>query len=276
MLEKGSDFWHLLNKTYFIPKLSNEKRLKLAVDGMAASGKGDLLDRIDGYLKMRKLSTGDRFRTIALYLYKKGLAVCSDDEISSMISKMVFSNSNGDYGEVSCLNNALIFQKKDLRIPEIEQIVGRISSSEKIIPTVDKSLLADFLVSSDNVSIDGRDRYVLFADIATAMIYLFANENTLVERAIMREKFLTNGEVSQRRVCEIRMEVNSRNERDMKRKNGRLQNPREAKDSGKYDLIIDSSRLGRERVASLTLAAMLGKRTGDLFSKFVVNKLAIL
>ncbi len=205
----------------------------IAIDGPAGAGKSTIAQRVAKELSFIYVDTGAMYRTMALYVLRKGIdyqkkadveAAC--DEISIAITyeagkQQVWLNGENVSGEI--------------RREEVGNMASRISVYEKVRKKL-VALQRQLAVQSD-VVMDGRDIGTQVLPDAALKIYLTAS---VEERAKRRFLELQNKDV-QADMQDIREDIRMRDERDMNRDISPL---RKAEDA----VFLDASDLTIEEV----------------------------
>ena len=201
-------------------KISGRKKLVIAIDGPAASGKGTLSRRIADKLEIPFLDTGAIYRAVGL--------------------KLVYANKDPK-SKKAAIAAAKSISVNDLTNPRIRQEkVGNAASIVSSYPEVRKILLQfqrDFAASPKGAVLDGRDIGTVVCPEADIKIFITASMETRAQRRY-RELNGEGIEVSYNSVLE---DLHERDERDSKRPVAPL---KPAKDA----IIIDTTNLSAEEV----------------------------
>ena len=190
------------------------KKLVIAIDGPAGSGKSSTARLVAEALGYRYLDTGAMYRAVALKMLEQGVDLQDPKAIEEALRDIQIDQTEQD-GQVRILLN-----EKDvteaIRTPEISLWVGPVSEN----PTVREFLVARQreMGKKGGVIVEGRDiGTVVFPD-APIKIYLTAD---LDERARRRVKDL-NGQGVDQPEEDVRQALAQRDERDSTREHSPL------------------------------------------------------
>ncbi len=190
------------------------KKLVIAIDGPAGSGKSSTARLVAEALRYRYLDTGAMYRAVALKMLEQGVDLQDSKAIEEALRDSQIDQTEID-GQVRIFLN-----EKDvteaIRIPEISLWVGPVSEN----PTVREFLVARQreMGKKGGVVVEGRDiGTVVFPD-APIKIYLTAD---LDERARRRVKDL-NGQGIDQPEEDVRQALAQRDERDSTREHSPL------------------------------------------------------
>ena len=190
------------------------KKLVIAIDGPAGSGKSSTARLVAEALGYRYLDTGAMYRAVALKMLEQGVDLQDPKAIEEALRDIQIDQTEQD-GQVRILLN-----EKDvteaIRTPEISLWVGPVSEN----PTVREFLVARQreMGKKGGVIVEGRDiGTVVFPD-ASIKIYLTAD---LDERARRRVKDL-NGQGVDQPEEDVRQALAQRDERDSTREHSPL------------------------------------------------------
>lgn len=141
------------------------KRLVIAIDGPAASGKGTLSRRLANWLDVPFLDTGRIYRAVAIKLVYDGVA--PDNEAAAIAA-------------------AKKLRAEDLANPHLRQEeVGRVASIISSYPEVRKILLQfqrDFAARPEGAVLDGRDIGTVVCPDADVKLFITASIESRANR----------------------------------------------------------------------------------------------
>jgi len=152
------------------------KRITVAIDGPAGSGKSTIARRIAAKLGYLYVDTGAMYRAVALWSLRTGVAV-SDMHRLEQLAKEADIQFGGD-GTAILLNGEDVSDA--IRTPEVSSAASEVSR----VPAVRRELVAKQRQIAGNASVvmEGRDiGSVLFPD-ATVKIFLDAHPEIRAER----------------------------------------------------------------------------------------------
>lgn len=256
----------------------NSERLPtvfVCCDGMAAAGKGTLLEHLHDEHEFICLSSGFLYRAITFWALSRGLNVEHPEEFQKIIDEFevrLIVDEGGTLSielksdnQVSCFT--LDDTKTVLRNPEIDKVISFVSASEEIQDKVDQAII-QLIPEYSPIVLDGRDTYRFVNAIAaysgnlsviTFALYLYAQTEVLQHRAQQRlvQQAAERGElVTETMLAEEATAVVKRNEKDFTRESGRLLRPDEAATSSVYDLVLDTSHITAAEVAQTVWIAL--------------------
>jgi 3-phosphoshikimate 1-carboxyvinyltransferase len=209
----------------------HKKRVLIAIDGPAASGKGTLARRLADALGLVYLDTGSLYRAVGM--------------------KLIYSNQD-PHNKEAAIEAARNINLNDLQNPRLRQErIGNAASIVSAIPEVRQALL-DFqhkiAASPEGAVLDGRDIGTVICPDADVKLFITAN---LEARTKRRHRELSGEGVTV--VYESVLEdLKERDERDSKRSAAPLVPAADA-------LIIDTSHLSADAVFANVLAIVKSK-----------------
>lgn len=160
-----------------------EKQCLIAIDGPVGAGKSTVAKITAKKLNIIYVDTGAMYRTVGLYVVRKGLDTKNPDHVKSVLSEIELDVKLSNDGQMIYLNGEDV--TKLIRTPEISMAASNVSA----IPEVREKLvnMQRELAKSKSVIMDGRDIGTVVLPNATTKIYLNAS---LDERADRRYKEL--------------------------------------------------------------------------------------
>lgn len=158
-----------------------KKKIIIAIDGPAASGKSTTAKRLAEKLKFVYIDTGAMYRACALESIYKNIQLSEIDKLTIMMSRISVDIKYRKDGNIILLNG------EDVSARIRESDISKLSSEIATIGIVRQKMtnLQRVIGTKDNIIMDGRDiGTVVFPD-ADYKFYMEADVNT---RAIRRKK----------------------------------------------------------------------------------------
>ncbi len=189
------------------------KKIKIAIDGPAGSGKTTTAKIVAEKLGYIYIDTGAMYRAVTLAWIRSG-AELSDENLCKLINEISIDIKNTTSGQRTFLNGEDV--SDDIRLPEVTKNVSPVSAvgcvREKLV-----AMQREF-GKHGAVVLDGRDiGTVVFKD-AELKIFLIADENA---RALRRTKELKEKGI-ELTVEEIKKQIIDRDNYDSSRANSPL------------------------------------------------------
>jgi len=214
--------------------MSETKRILIAVDGPAASGKGTIAQALARYFDLPHMDTGMLYRAVALNLWRWGGDPAS--EFEALRACDVASVDPAD---------------RELRTEAVSSIASRISA----YPSVRAALLErqrEFAGQPGGAVLDGRDIGTVIAPDATAKLFVTASAEVRAQRRV--RELLGRGMPTH--YDDVLIDIRARDERDSGRNTAPL---RQAEDA---DLLDTSYLTVEESIAEAVrlVESRLGRR----------------
>ncbi len=154
------------------------KTIKIALDGPSGSGKSTMAKLLAKDMGYVYIDTGALYRTIGLYVWRKGLASHDKEGIVALLPEISITMRLVDGGGVVFLNGEQIGD--EIRTPEISKYASDVSK----IPEVRDFLLElqRNIAGTNNVIMDGRDIGTVVLPDAQVKIFMVANDETRARR----------------------------------------------------------------------------------------------
>lgn len=218
----------------------------IAIDGPAGAGKSTIAKKIAGELGFIYVDTGALYRTIALYLLRKGIDGHDAAAIEAECPAINVTLAYNDQGEQQVyLNgeNVTAF----IRTEE----VGNMASVTSAVPAVRAALLdlQRGLARDGDVLMDGRDIGTHVLPDAFLKIYLTASPAVRARRRY--DELIKKGETCD--LADIERDIIQRDKQDMTREIAPL---RQAEDA----LLVDTSDMTIDEVVDTIIAAFNKKK----------------
>ena len=199
----------------------SQRRILIAVDGPAASGKGTIARALARHFNLPHIDTGALYRAVALNLWRWGGDPGSEFEAVRACEDI---GSNPDDPE--------------LRSEPVSKIASKVSS----YPAVREALLERqraFAEQPGGAVLDGRDIATVIAPDADAKLYVTASVQVRAQRRV--RELLERG--MRAHFEEVMCDLRSRDERDMNRAAAPLMQAEDA-------AILDTSELAVEQAVA--------------------------
>jgi cytidylate kinase len=195
------------------------KRLVIAVDGPAASGKGTIARALANHFNLPHMDTGLLYRAVALKLWRWG------------------GDPNVEFEALrACDDLGFDHDDEELRSEPVSRIASRISS----YPSVREALLErqkDFAAQAGGAVLDGRDIGTVIAPDANAKLFVTASAEVRAQRRV--RELLTRGMPGH--YDDVLLDIQARDERDANRDIAPLRQAEDADLLDTSDLDIDQS-----------------------------------
>lgn len=159
----------------------------IAIDGPAGAGKSYLADKLAERYHLIHVDTGALYRTVGLYVYRKGIAKEDTAAIIAALPQINVSLTFGEGGQQVILNGEEV--NAYIRTPEMAAYASAVSA----IPEVRTFLLETQrqLAREQGVIMDGRDIGTVVLPDADVKIFLVANNEARAKRRLA--EFLAKG-----------------------------------------------------------------------------------
>ncbi len=203
------------------------KRLAIAVDGPAGSGKSTISRRLADRLDITYIDTGAMYRAVALGLLERGISPEEVDEVERVLDQMAIDFEEGtiylDGRDVSAA----------IREPRVHDTVSQVA----VLPAVRERLVAlqQQMAGQKSVILDGRDIGTVVLPDADVKFFLTA---TVEERARRRVAEL-KGAGHAADLEEMMRSIAERDARDAGREVGPLKKAADAHEIDTTHLDID-------------------------------------
>ncbi len=152
--------------------------INIAIDGPSGAGKSTLARKLAAKLNYIYVDTGAMYRTIGLYIYRKGIDPKDVEKVASVLPEIKVELSFVDGEQRVYLNGEDV--SSDIRLHEVSQYASLTSA----IPAV-RAYLFDMqqtLAAENNVIMDGRDIGTVVLPNAEVKIFLTAKPEVRAQR----------------------------------------------------------------------------------------------
>lgn len=210
--------------------------INIAIDGPSGAGKSTLARKLSAKLNFVYVDTGAMYRTIGLYIYRKGINPKDAEKVASVLSEINVDLSFVQGEQRVYLNGEDV--SAEIRLHEVSQYASLTSA----IPAV-RAYLFDMqqaLAAANNVIMDGRDIGTVVLPNAEVKIFLTAKPEVRARRRY--NELLERGQEVD--FDQVLADVVRRDEQDMNRPVAPL---KPAEDS----VILDTSELTFEQSLEL-------------------------
>lgn len=155
-----------------------EKQISIAIDGPVGAGKSTIARMVAKKLNIIYVDTGAMYRTVGLYVIRKGLNPAEFDDVRSVIDEIELDVELTEKGQLIFLNGENVTDL--IRTPEISMAASNVSA----VPEVREKMvnIQRNLADSKSVVMDGRDIGTLVLPNASTKIYLSADLDVRAER----------------------------------------------------------------------------------------------
>ncbi|MDK2812494.1 MAG: CMP/dCMP kinase [Petrotoga sp.] len=205
------------------------KKIKIAIDGPAGSGKSTIAQKLAEILKINYLNSGALYRIIGYYLNEQKVDPQDSKNIENILEKL----------NIEIKNNRYFLDEKDVTITIKDSKIGDLASlySKNNIVREKVNQIIKKIAEKDNIVVDGRDIGSVVLPDSDIKIYLTAS---LEERAKRRwnEEKEQKANIS---FTEILEEIKNRDYNDSNRSIAPLKPAQDA-------IIIDTTNLSIEEV----------------------------
>ncbi len=157
------------------------KKINIAIDGPASSGKSTVAKILANDYGFIYTDTGAMYRSVTLMAIKAGVAFTDEDALVQLIHENAISFKQTDQGQLVFINDNNVTE--DIRQPEVTNNVSEVSAHEAVRRELVKK--QQEIAQASGVVMDGRDIGTAVLPNAEVKIFLVAS---VVERAERRYK----------------------------------------------------------------------------------------
>ena len=207
----------------------------IAIDGPAGAGKSTIAQKVAKELDFIYVDTGAMYRSMALYLIRKGVKAEEKNKIIELLPEIHVTLAYVEGEQHVYLNQEDVSSL--IRNEEVSQMTSSIST----IPEVREALLSlqRNLAKENNVLMDGRDIGTCVLPNAELKIYLTASTKVRAKRRY--DEMIEKG--MECNLKELEASIKERDQRDMNREIAPLKQAEDA-------VFLDTSDMNIEEVVS--------------------------
>ena len=207
----------------------------IAIDGPAGAGKSTIAKKVAKELDFIYVDTGAMYRSMALYLIRKGVKVEEKNKIIELLPEIHVTLAYVEGEQHVYLNQEDVSSL--IRNEEVSQMTSSIST----IPEVREALLSlqRNLAKENNVLMDGRDIGTCVLPNAELKIYLTASTKVRAKRRY--DEMIEKG--MECNLKELEASIKERDQRDMNREIAPLKQAEDA-------VFLDTSDMNIEEVVN--------------------------
>ena len=207
----------------------------IAIDGPAGAGKSTIAKKVAKELDFIYVDTGAMYRSMALYLIRKGVKAEEKNKIIELLPEIHVTLAYVDGEQHVYLN------KEDVSSLIRNEEVSQMTSSVSTIPEVREALLSlqRNLAKENNVLMDGRDIGTCVLPNAELKIYLTASTKVRAKRRY--DEMIEKG--MECNLKELEASIKERDYRDMNREIAPLKQAEDA-------VFLDTSDMNIEEVVN--------------------------
>ena len=155
-----------------------EKQCLIAIDGPVGAGKSTVAKITAKKLNIVYIDTGAMYRTVGLYVIRKGLDTTKPEQVNSLLDEINLDVKLSNDGQRIFLNGEDVTNL--IRTPEISMAASNVSA----VPEVREKMvfMQRKLAESKSVIMDGRDIGTVVLPNATTKIFLNASIDVRADR----------------------------------------------------------------------------------------------
>ena len=217
----------------------------VAIDGPAGSGKGTVTEIISKKLNLTNISTGDAYRSVALFVIENNVNESEADKIVKLLDDIQIEFKKEKDKDVVFLNGKNV--DKRIRQKDVTNIVSKVSAIKEV--RVKLNELFRKTSKNKNVIMEGRDIGTCVFPNADVKIYLDARIEERAKRRVKQNEEL-GIDIPYEEVLES---IRKRDEQDKSKEVGALIQADDA-------IYIDSSNLNIEEVSNKIIQIIKNKR----------------
>jgi len=221
-----------------------KKRIVIAIDGPAGSGKSTIAGLVAKKLKILYIDSGAIYRAYTLQYLREKIKLEDQGDLAEFLERTIVNLESGDTGTQIFVNRENV--TKEIRSVEVTENVSSVSEKKSIRDVVTRKLRSD--AEHNSVVMDGRDiGTVVFPD-AELKVFLTAS---VEERARRRKNDLKSAGIATDSE-KIKSDIQRRDEHDSERNLAPLQKPDDA-------ILLDTTNLTIDECVDFVVKKALEK-----------------
>lgn len=214
-----------------------EKQISIAIDGPVGAGKSTIAKMVAKRLNIIYVDTGAMYRTVGLYVLRKGLDTANFDDVRSVIDEIELDVKLSNKGQLIFLNGENVTDL--IRTPEVSMAASNVSA----VPEVRERLvnIQRGLATSKSIVMDGRDIGTVVLPNASTKVFLVADLDVRANRRY--NELIKKGQ--QVTFDEVKQDIITRDKNDMSRLTSPLKKADDAVeiDTTELDLVQVSDKV---------------------------------
>jgi len=164
--------------------MSKTKKLIIAIDGPAASGKSTTARRVAQILEYLYIDTGAMYRALTLDVLKRGISETNEGKVLEVAKAAKIQLVYGTEGPRTFLNGVDV--SEEIRFPEVTRIISTISAYREVRDIM--KLKQRELAKNGGVVMDGRDIGTIVLPEADIKIFMDASLDDRTDRRVKELK----------------------------------------------------------------------------------------
>ena len=245
---------------------------KIAIDGLAAVGKGTLTKLLQKEFGVEVISNGHFYRALTWMYLSFEKQFDQTTTVEEKIAKLVEGLEVHIQGSLIYVNHPFLnrppgisglsntegveLEENNIRTSDINSSIAEIAQYKVSQDFVDDQQLLWMDQVTSGV-LEGRQGYSVFNELAkegkVKLVYMFASEEELNLREIRREASKLGRELTPEEEEAVIQRLRERNIKDLSREHNPPLSPEQARESGYYSFLLDTTNMDEHQVAILFL-----------------------
>jgi cytidylate kinase len=163
---------------------THKRKLVIAIDGPAASGKSTTARKVAQILNYLYIDTGAMYRALTLEVLNRNISEKNEKEVVRIADEVIIQLVSTVTGLRTILNGEDVSEK--IRLPEITRIISTVSAYKEVREIM--KLKQRALASNNGVVMDGRDIGTVVLPEADIKIFMDASTNARADRRVKELK----------------------------------------------------------------------------------------